>query len=148
MDTPELQHQAYDDALAALRIQVYAIGSAHALPMAWMQTEAWDAVHIPIRYGGTPLAWMVAQNVAGETACRVGTGTHGLTLIGATDGAVGTLLQTLQTACPHCLPGQGGPAALMPRRTSILSRMPDDATLHLTDPMAGQHALWHVSTEG
>ena len=148
VDEAELWLQAYDYAAAALRMQVYAIGFAHALPMAWLQTEAWGAVHIPIRYGGMPLAWTVAQTVAGETSCRVGAGAHGLTLIGATGGAVGTLLQTLQASCPRCLPGQGGPAALMPRRASMLSHMPGDATLRLTDPMAGHHALWHVSTEG
>ena len=116
--------------------------------MAWMQTEAWDAIHIPIRHGGGPLAWMVAQGAARETSCRVGIGAHGLILLGATDGAFGTLFQTLQMACPHCLPGQGGPAALMPRRVSVLARTPGDATLRLADPMTGQHALWHVATEG
>ena len=50
VDEPELRLQTHDDALAALRMQIYAIGSAHALPMAWLQTEAWDAVHIPMRY--------------------------------------------------------------------------------------------------
>ena len=146
--TPAFTRNSHDDALAILRAQVYGLGTTHHGPVAWLQTEAWDAIHIPIKYGGGPLAWAVAQDAARATSSRVGIGSHGLLLLGATDGSFGALFRALQNACPHCLPGQGGPAALMPRRASILTTAPGQTTLQLTDPLTGYHALWHVASDG
>ena len=126
-----------DDALAALRAQVYGVGTTYHGPVAWLQTEAWDAIHIPIKFGGGPLAWSVAQGAARATSARVGLGSHGLLLLGAMDGAFGALFRALQNACPHCLPGQGGPAALMPRRASIFATAPGQSTVRLSDPLRG-----------
>ena len=36
----------------------------------------------------------------------------------------------------------------MPRRASILTTKPGQSTLRLTDPLTGNHALWHVASDG